>query len=140
MSRLTELLAQAKAKDAALGIELELEFKALSARRAFGLNFERHKPVSVELPGRPVRKGDKVRILPLRGSSAKEDHRFWKVLDLEGKGDARRARLEQLGSDAPEPKFNRSATLELKQGVPRRPIRASASPTTVNALPRRGWD
>ena len=61
MSRLTELLAQAKAKDAALGHELEREFRALSARRAFGLNFERHKPESVELPGRPVRKGDKVR-------------------------------------------------------------------------------
>ncbi len=66
MSRLTDLIAQAKAKDAELGRELEREFKVLSARRSFGLNFERHRPESVELPGRPVRKGDKLRVLPPR--------------------------------------------------------------------------
>ena len=48
MSRLTDLLAQAKAKDPILGKELEREFKALANRRAFGLNFERHKPESVD--------------------------------------------------------------------------------------------
>lgn len=102
VSRLTELLAQAKAKDAALGSELEREFKALSGRLAFGLNFERHKPESVELPGRPVRKGDKVRILPPRGSTAKGDQRPWKVRGLEGKGDDRQALLELIGGDKPE--------------------------------------
>lgn len=59
MSRLTDLIEQAKVKDAALGKELEREFKTLANRRSFGLNFERHRPESVELPGRPVRKGDK---------------------------------------------------------------------------------
>jgi adenine-specific DNA-methyltransferase len=102
MSRLTELLTQAKAKDAALGHELEREFRALSSRRAFGLNFERHKPETVELPGRPVRKGDKVRVLPPRGSTAKGDQRLWKVLGFEGQGEARQAKLELLGSDQPE--------------------------------------
>ncbi|SCW91450.1 DNA methylase [Sphingobium faniae] len=102
MSRLTELLAQAKAKDTALGNELEREFRALSARRAFGLNFERHKPESVELPGRPIRKGDKVRILPKRGSTAKGDQRLWKVRGFEGQGEGRQARLELLGNDQPE--------------------------------------
>jgi adenine-specific DNA-methyltransferase len=102
MSRLTELLAQAKAKDAALGRELEREFRALSSRRAFGLNFERHKPETVELPGCPVRKGDKVHILPPRGSSAKGDQRLWKVLGFEGQGTDRLARLELLGGDRPE--------------------------------------
>jgi adenine-specific DNA-methyltransferase len=68
MSRLTDLIAKAMAKDADLGRELEREFRALSSRRAFGLNFERHRPENVELPGRPIRKGDKVRILPERGS------------------------------------------------------------------------
>ena len=53
MSRLTEIIAQAKAKDPQLGADLEREFKALSSRRAFGLNFERHKPEVVELPNRP---------------------------------------------------------------------------------------
>lgn len=63
MSRLTDLIAQAKAKDSDLGAELEREFKVLSSRRSFGLNFERHRPESVDLPGRPVRKGDKVHVL-----------------------------------------------------------------------------
>jgi agmatine deiminase len=62
VSRLTDLIAQAKAKDPALGSELEREFKVLSSRRSFGLNFERHRPESVELPGRPARKGDIVSI------------------------------------------------------------------------------
>mgnify|MGYP001791873576 FL=1 len=84
MSRLTELIAQAKAKDPDLARELEREFKALSSRRAFGLNFERHRPESVELPGRPIRKGDKVRILPKRGAKGVHDQRHWRVVDLNG--------------------------------------------------------
>ncbi|MDP3677049.1 MAG: site-specific DNA-methyltransferase [Novosphingobium sp.] len=102
MSRLTDLIAQAKAKDAALGHELEREFKALSARRAFGLNYERHKPESVELPGRSVRKGDKVRVLPPRGSTVKGDKRLWKVLGFNGQGEVRQARLELIGGEPPE--------------------------------------
>ncbi|KQT85669.1 DNA methyltransferase [Aurantimonas sp. Leaf443] len=96
MSRLTELLAQAKNKDPALGQELEHEFKVLSSRRSFGLNFERHRPENVELPGRPIRKGDKVRILPPRATTAKGDQRLWKVLKLEGTGDKKTAQLELL--------------------------------------------
>jgi adenine-specific DNA-methyltransferase len=82
VSRLTDLIAQAKIKDATLGDELEREFRALSARRAFGLNFERHRPESVQLPGRAVRRGDKVRILPPRGSTGRGDPRLWKVLSI----------------------------------------------------------
>jgi len=93
VSRLTDLIARAKAKDPALGDELDREFKALASRRAFGLNFERHKPESVELPGRPIRRGDKVHMLPPRGSTAKGDQRLWRVLRLEGRGAARVAHL-----------------------------------------------
>jgi len=102
MSRLTDLIAKAKAKDADLGRELEREFRALSSRRAFGLNFERHRPENVELPGRPIRKGDKVRILPERGSTKKGDQRLWKVMSLAGKGAERVASLSQLYADEPE--------------------------------------
>ena len=66
MSRLTDLIAQVKAKDAQLGDDLEREFKTLSSRLPFGLNFERHRPEAVELPLRLIRKGDKVRVLPPR--------------------------------------------------------------------------
>ncbi|ELY3880339.1 TPA: site-specific DNA-methyltransferase [Pseudomonas aeruginosa] len=79
MSRLTDLIAQAKARDSQLGADLEREFKVLSSRLPFGLNFERHRPEVVELPLRPIRKGDKVRVLPPRGSTKKGDQRLWQV-------------------------------------------------------------
>ena len=79
MSRLTDLIAQTKAKNAQLGADLEREFKAMSSRLPFGLNFERHSPEAVELPLRPIRKGDKVRVLPERGSTQKGDQRLWQV-------------------------------------------------------------
>lgn len=79
MSRLTDLIAQAKARDPQMGLDLEREFKALSSRLPFGLNFERHRPEAVELPQRPVRKGDKVRVLPPRGSVKRGDQRLWLV-------------------------------------------------------------
>lgn len=82
MSRLTDLISQAKAKDPQLGSDLEREYKALSDRLPFGLNFERHSPEAVELPLRSIRKGDKVRILPPRGSAKKGDERLWQVKDI----------------------------------------------------------
>lgn len=102
MSRLTDLIARAKARDSALGDELEREFKALASRRAFGLNFERHRPESVELPGRPVRRGDKVRILPPRGSVQRADQRLWRVKRIDGEGETRLALVELIDSEAPE--------------------------------------
>ena len=99
MSRLTDLIARAKARDSALGEELEREFKALASRRAFGLNFERHRPESVELPGRPVRRGDKVRILPPRGSVQRADQRLWRVKRIDGDG---KARMALIDAEAPE--------------------------------------
>lgn len=79
MSRLTDLIAKAKAKDLALGAELDREFKILSSRLPFGLNFERHSPEAVELPLRPIRKGDKVHVLPERSTTRKSDQRLWLV-------------------------------------------------------------
>lgn len=79
MSRLTDLIRKAKADDPQLGGDLEREFRALSSRLSFGLNFERHKPEAVELPKRPVRRGDKVRVLPPRGETKKGDQRLWQV-------------------------------------------------------------
>nr|WP_254441407.1 DNA methyltransferase [Xanthomonas vasicola] len=76
---MTDLIAQAKSIDPKLGADLDREFKVLSARLPFGLNFERHSPEAVELPQRPIRKGDKVRVLPERGSTKKGDQRLWQV-------------------------------------------------------------
>lgn len=102
MSRLTDLIARAKVRDSALGDELEREFKALASRRAFGLNFERHRPESVELPGRPVRRGDKVRVLPPRGTTQRGDQRLWRVTRIEGDGEARMAQITLIDAETPE--------------------------------------
>lgn len=102
MSRLTDLISQLKASNPELGKELEREFKTLSSRLSFGLNFERHLPETVELPGRPVRKGDKVRVLPPRGAAPKGDKSLWKVLGFEQVDGKRAARLELMGTAEPE--------------------------------------
>lgn len=94
MSRLADLIAKAKAEDPQLGADLEREFRALSSRLPFGLNFERHRPEAVELPHRPVRRGDKVRVLPPRGSTARGDQRLWLVKKIVKDGDRKRAELE----------------------------------------------
>ena len=96
MSRLTDLISQLKANNPELGKELEREFKTLSSRIPFGLNFERHLPESVQLPGRPVRKGDKVRILPPRGTTQKGDHKLWKVHGFELVDGKRAAQVELI--------------------------------------------
>lgn len=100
MSRLTDLLARTKAKDAQLGADLEREFNALSSRLPFGLNFERHSPEAVELPLRPIRKGDKVRVLPRRGTTKKGDQRLWQVKAIHKTENV--ANLELMGADEAE--------------------------------------
>jgi adenine-specific DNA-methyltransferase len=81
-----------------MGADLEREFKALSSRLPFGLNFERHRPEAVELPLRPIRKGDKVRVLPARGSTTKGDQRLWMVRKVSSDGNGKVAELVLLGS------------------------------------------
>lgn len=101
MSRLTDLIAQTRAKDPQLGADLEREFRALSSRLSFGLNFERHRPEAVELPGRSIRRGDKVRVLPERGSTEKGDQRLWLVKRLH-RSEPRTADLELFEVKEPE--------------------------------------
>ena len=80
MSRVSNLLRQVETQDPQLAADLKQEVEALSGRRAFGLNFERHIPETVELPDRPVRRGDKVRFLPERGEKPSSvDRRLWRV-------------------------------------------------------------
>ncbi|MEN6518619.1 MAG: DNA methyltransferase [Methanospirillum sp.] len=99
MSRLTDLLRQAKALNPQMGADLEAEFRALSKRRSFGLVFERHRPEAVDLPHCPARRGDTVRILPPRGSTARGDRRLWKVTRIE-RSDGQ-ADLVEVGAETP---------------------------------------
>ncbi|MCV7685863.1 DNA methyltransferase, partial [Micrococcus luteus] len=100
MSRLTDLLAQARKTDPQLAADLEAEFRQLTQRSQFGLVFERHQPEAVELPGRPVRRGDTVRVLPPRGTLTIGDTRHWVVTDIERTPDGKQAHLTEADIDA----------------------------------------
>ncbi len=101
LSRLNELLRELRNREPALAKDLEREVAALADRRAFGLNFERHVPEAVELPGRKVRKGDKVRILPPRGEMPKKsDEKLWRVVAIDRSAGA--ATLEPLAQPVPD--------------------------------------
>jgi adenine-specific DNA-methyltransferase len=97
LSRLNDLIRQLSDKDPALAADLKREVTALADRRSFGLNFERHVPEVVELPGRRVRRGDKVRILPPRGQTPKKsDEKLWRVTAIELHGGTKSAELVAL--------------------------------------------
>src|SRR4051794_7842141 len=101
MSRLNDLLRELRSREPALARDLEREVAALADRRGFGLNFERHVPEAVELPGRKVRKGDKVRILPSRGQVPKKaDEKVWRVVGIDRS--AGTATLEPLATPVPD--------------------------------------
>ena len=94
VSRLSNLFRQLETQDLQLAADLKRELEALSGRRAFGLNFERHLPETVELPHRPVRRGDKVRFLPERGEKPSSvDRRLWRVGRIRRTGEGRVADL-----------------------------------------------
>lgn len=103
MARIHELIQQLRVSNPSLGDEIAREVEILAQRRAFGLNFERHTPEAVELPGRRVRVGDRVRILSPRGETPKpENDRLWRIVSIIGDGDDRVAKLEadRAGADA----------------------------------------
>ena len=91
---MSSLLRQVETQDPQLAADLKREVEALSGRRAFGLNFERHIPETVELPNRPVRRGDKVRFLPERGAKpGSVDRRLWRVARIRRTDEGRVADL-----------------------------------------------
>jgi adenine-specific DNA-methyltransferase len=59
-------------------------------------------PKQVELPRRPIRKGDEVRVLPPRGCTKIADQKLWTVTEIHKDVDGRFAKLELLGSTKPE--------------------------------------
>jgi adenine-specific DNA-methyltransferase len=100
VSRLNDLLRELHNKAPALAADLEREVAALADRRAFGLNFERHVPEAVELPGRRVRRGHKVRILPPRGKAPKKtDQKLWRVTALTRADNETMASLTSMEDD-----------------------------------------
>lgn len=100
MSRLTDLLRQVANTDPQLAKDLKRETDALADRRAFGLNFERHTPEAVELPGRPVRKNDKVRLLLTRAEQIERER--LKAIKEKDRSDEQKATLDALNAKARE--------------------------------------
>ncbi|MCQ4620284.1 site-specific DNA-methyltransferase [Corynebacterium sp. CCUG 71335] len=111
MSRLTDLLQQARGFDPKFAAELEREIRHSQNKRSFGLVFERHLPDAVELPTRPVRRGDTVYILPPRGSKESGDKTLWTVakIDRKAEGGAKAVVVETKPAKDTEP--------ELRDGV-----------------------
>ena len=106
MSRLTDLLARARELDPQLGADLEKEIRLSSNKRSFGLVFERHLPDNVELPTRPVRRGDLVRVLPPRSSATAGDPTVWRVvrIDRQPGGEHIATLVESRAADDEDPK------------------------------------
>jgi len=102
VSRLTDLLRQVRQSDTQLARDLEAEITELTNRRTFGLVFEAHQPEAVELPGRAIRRGDKVRILAPRGEIKANDDRLWRVQRVERVDSKRLAHLSELETEEPE--------------------------------------
>ena len=114
MSRLSNLLRQVETQNPKLAADLKREVEVLSGRRAFGLNFERHIPETVELPGRPVRRGDKVRFLAERGEKPTSvDNRLWRVDRIRRRGQARVADLVRQQDPEAEPEMDSRAVEDL---------------------------
>lgn len=83
-NQLRSLLARVEANDPATAKELRRHIDRLQGRRQFGLNFERHIPESVDLVGRPISVGDKVRFIPPRGATEVESDAIRIVTKLSG--------------------------------------------------------
>ncbi len=104
MSRLTDLLEQARRADPQLGADLAAEVRELMKGQRFGLVFERHQPEAVELPERGVRRGDTVRALPRRGEVKRGDQTLWTVARFEDTPRGRLAHLMEKGDHLEDPR------------------------------------
>lgn len=81
-NELRSLLDRVASNDPDTAKALRRHIDVLQGRRRFGLNFERHTPESVELVGRPISVGDKVRFLPPRGQAKAESDTTWVVKSI----------------------------------------------------------
>lgn len=98
MSKLTDLLNQARKTAPQLGEALAEELRDFANRRTFGLVFEQHQPENVELPGVHPQRGDKVHILPPRGDNTPTDTTLWQVLKTKHFTSPKTVLLEELRS------------------------------------------
>ena len=95
-NELNALLARVEGSDPATAKELRRHIDVLQSRRQFGLNFERHIPESVDLVGRSISVGDKVRFLPPRGEAEVGSTGSWIVTAVTGPKSRRVANLVDL--------------------------------------------
>lgn len=97
---LNNLLDRVERVDRSLAAELRTQINTLARRREFGLNFEKHKPETVELYGRTVRVGDKVRLITPRGQNGPpEDARTWRVQTITKTKTGHQAHLREIDGD-----------------------------------------
>jgi adenine-specific DNA-methyltransferase len=102
-NELAALIKRVEDIDKTLAADFRRSVDAMSRRREFGLNFERHLPESVSLLGRRISVGDKVRFIPPRGETEIESKATWAVTKITGK------KGEQI-ADLIDPKSKEHAT------------------------------
>lgn len=114
MSRLTDLLQQAHDFNPQFAADLAREIRHSQNQRSFGLVFERHLPDAVELPTRPVRRGDTVYILPPRGSKKAGDKTLWTVTQIDRKAEvgAKAVVVETTPAKGAEPEVRSDVLVE----------------------------
>lgn len=114
MSRLSDLLQQARNFDPQFAADLAREIRHSQNQRSFGLVFERHLPDAVELPTRPVRRGDTVYILPPRGSKKAGDKTLWTVTQIDRKAEvgAKAVVVETAPARGAEPEVRSDVLVE----------------------------
>ncbi|MDV2982473.1 UNVERIFIED_CONTAM: DNA methyltransferase [Actinomycetes bacterium ARC8] len=86
MSRFTQLLKHVEQFNPQLAADLAKAHNESQAPRSLGLHFEPHAPETVELPSRPVRKGDKVRFVQRPGDKTPNEKRTWQVTRIDRTG------------------------------------------------------
>jgi adenine-specific DNA-methyltransferase len=92
-SQLQSILSRIERTDPATAGELRRQIALLTARREFGLNFERHLPERVGLPGRPIGVGDKVVFIAPSGETSPVSKDAWIVVSVADEGDTAVAEL-----------------------------------------------
>lgn len=127
MSRLNDLMARVQSIDPSLASDLMREIRADQPN--FGLVFEKHQPEMVQLPGRPVRPGDKVMFLPPRQAAdpavgdegsddsaaerARVDRRLWRVRSISKSDPVRVAKLSLIAGIDAEPETTEASIDEI---------------------------
>lgn len=87
MARYDAIVDEVRKLDPAIADRVAAQFKSMTSKRSYGLNFEHYEPEKVDMPRRKVSVVDKVRFIPPRGSIEVADGlNVWRVESISDAG------------------------------------------------------